>query len=434
MNKHSLKRHIAAFSQLHLLNFLVHWLLLATIIGVLTGSLSAFFLTSLDWVTQYREDHTGIIALLPFAGLMIGLSYHYYGESVVKGNNLLLEEFHTPKKVIPFRMIPLVLSGTLLTHLFGGSAGREGTAVQMGGAIADRFSHWFHFKKEDRKTILIMGISAGFASVFGTPLAGAVFALEVMIMGRIRYEAILPAFLVAAIAHYTCLAWQVTHTHYTIPFVPELTPITLLWTVLTGILFGCAALIFSKSTHFWSDFFKKKIAYPPLRPFIGGIVIALAVYLLGTTEYIGLGIPTLQAAFYTDMASYDFIAKILFTSFTLGAGFKGGEVTPLFFIGATLGNVLCCFVPLPMALLAGMGFVAVFSGATNTPIACTLMGIELFGAESGLYIGIACVTAYLFSGHTGIYTSQIIGSPKHQFYLRLKGKHLWDVKDKKNKE
>lgn len=433
MNKYSFKRHIATFPPLTLLLFLVRWLLLATIIGVLTGSLSAFFLTSLDWVTQYRENHIWIIALLPLAGLIIGLSYHYLGESVAKGNNLLLEEFHSPKKVIPFRMIPLVLSGTLLTHLFGGSAGREGTAVQMGGAIADRFSHWLHLKKEDRKIILIMGISAGFASVFGTPLAGAIFALEVLVMGRIRYEAILPAFLVAAIAHYTCLAWHVSHTHYSIPFVPELTPMTLLWTVFAGILFGLTAFVFSKSTHFWSSFFKKKITFPPLRPFIGGIVIALSVYILGTTQYIGLGIPTLQAAFHTDLASYDFIAKILFTSFTLGAGFKGGEVTPLFFIGAALGNVLCWFVPLPMALLAGMGFVAVFSGATNTPIACTLMGIELFGAESGLYIGIACVTAYLFSGHTGIYSSQIIGSPKHHFYLRLKGKHLWDVKDK-NKE
>jgi len=428
MDNNFFKRHIAAFPQLPLLLFLIRWSVLAIIIGVLTGSLSAFFLTALDWVTVYREQHFWIIAFLPLAGLLIGFSYHYWGESVVKGNNLLLEEFHSPKKVIPFRMVPLVLAGTLLTHLFGGSAGREGTAVQMGGAIADRMSHWFGLKKEDRKIILIMGISAGFASVFGTPLAGAVFALEVMILGRIRYEAILPGFLVAAIAHYTCLAWHVTHTHYSIPYAPELSPQTLVWTIFTGIIFGLTALLFSKTTHFWSHQFKVRIKFPPLRPFVGGIVIALAVYAIGTTQYIGLGIPTIQAAFDSNLASYDFIAKLLFTAFTLGAGFKGGEVTPLFFIGATLGNALFWFVPLPMALLAGMGFVAVFSGATNTPIACTLMGIELFGVESGIYIAIACVTAYLFSGHTGIYSSQIIGSPKHQFYLRLKGKTLSETK------
>lgn len=430
MDKYSFKQQIANFSQLPLLVFLFRWLILATIIGILIGSLSAFFLTSLDWVTDYRTAHPWIISLLPFAGLIIGLSYYYLGESVVKGNNLLLETFHSPKKIIPFRMLPLVLSGTLLTHLFGGSAGREGTAVQMGGAIADRFSHWFNLNKEDRKIMLIMGISAGFASVFGTPLAGAVFALEVMILGRIRYEAILPGFLAAAIAHYTCLTWHISHTHYTIPFVPELSPVTLLWTVFTGIIFGLTALLFSKTTHFWSSIFKAKITFPPLRPFVGGIVIALAVYSIGTTEYIGLGIPTIQAAFQDDLVPYSFIIKLLFTTFTLGVGFKGGEVTPLFFIGAALGNALFWFVPLPMALLAGMGFVAVFSGATNTPIACTLMGIELFGAESGIYIGIACVTAYLFSGHTGIYTSQIIGSPKHHFYLRLKGKSLSETKTK----
>ncbi|WP_286927935.1 voltage-gated chloride channel family protein [Flavobacterium sp. UBA4197] len=430
MDKHSFNRHFANFPQLPLLAFLFRWLLLAVIIGTIIGSVSAFFLLSLDRVTNYRENHVWIICLLPIAGLLIGLSYHYLGESVVKGNNLLLEEFHSPKKIIPFRMAPLVLFGTLMTHLFGGSAGREGTAVQMGGAIADQFSRWFSLNNDDRKIILIMGISAGFASVFGTPLAGAVFALEVMVLGRIRYEAILPSVLVAVIAHYSCLAWHVNHTHYSIPSIPEMTALNLLWSLFAGILFGLTAMFFSKATHFWGTIFKKNIPFPPLRPLIGGLVIALAVYGMGTTKYIGLGIPTIVDAFDQQLDSYDFLLKILFTSFTLGAGFKGGEVTPLFFIGAALGNALFWFVPLPIALLAGMGFVAVFSGATNTPIACTIMGIELFGVDSGIYIAIACVVAYFFSGHTGIYTSQIIGSPKHLYYQKLKGKPLSDVKDK----
>ncbi len=410
--------------QLTYLAFTARWLLIACLIGGLVGSASAFLLVSLQWVTNYRESHVWIISLLPIGGLIIGLTYHYFGSSVVKGNNMLLEEVHSPKKIIPFRMAPLVLFGTLVTHLFGGSAGREGTAVQMGGAIADQFTKWFKLKNRDRKILIIMGISAGFASVFGTPLAGAVFALEVLIVGRMRYEALLPSIIVAQIAHYTCLAWNVSHTHYSIPFVPEMQAIDLLYTVGAGILFGLAALWFSKSVHFFGNKFKELISYPPLRPVIGGVVIALLVWLMGTTKYIGLGVPTIVDAFSQDLPSYDFAIKLLLTAFTLGAGFKGGEVTPLFFIGATLGNALCFFVPLPIALMAGMGFVAVFAGATNTPLACTLMGIELFGAECGMYVGIACAVAYLFSGHTGIYSSQIVGSPKHLLFGRIKGKTL----------
>lgn len=421
-----------SIEQLPLLVYLAKWLFFASIIGALAGSASAFFLVALEWATNYRESHQWLIALLPFAGLLIGWVYYQYGSSVVKGNNQLLEEFHSPSQIIPFRMAPLVLFGTIVTHLFGGSAGREGTAVQMGGAIADQFTKLFKLQVHDRKLILIMGISAGFASVFGTPLAGAVFALEVLIIGRIRYEAILPSFLSAVIANYACEAWHVKHTHYAIPFTPQMNPTLFLWAIAVGIIAGLTAMFFSKSTHFWSNFFKTKIKYPPLRPVVGGAVIALAVWAIGTTKYIGLGVPTIVAAFSENLTSYDFILKIAFTSFTLGAGFKGGEVTPLFFIGATLGNALAWFVPLPMALLAGMGFVAVFSGATNTPIACTLMGIELFGAESAVFIAIANVVAYLFSGHTGIYGSQIIGSPKHLIYSKIKSKTLNEAQNDKS--
>ncbi|MNJ95020.1 H(+)/Cl(-) exchange transporter ClcA [compost metagenome] len=414
------KKIIAKTSQVNYFLSLLKWLLIACLTGSIIGSVSAFFLTSLDWVTDYRENHLWIIALLPIGGLIIGLTYYYYGSSVVKGNNQLLEELHTPQQVIPFRMAPLIVVGTLVTHLFGGSAGREGTAIQMGGAIADQFTKLFRLENNDRKILLIMGISAGFASVFGTPLAGAVFAIEVMILGRIKYMAFIPALLVAIIADYTCKFWNVSHTHYSIPFVPNLQFDTVLWCISIGIVFGLAAFVFSKTTHFFGNLFNSKISYPPLRPFVGGIVIALAVWQLGTTKYIGLGIPTILDAFNHDLPSYDFILKLLLTAFTLGAGFKGGEVTPLFFIGATLGNALFLFVPLPLALLAGLGFVAVFSGATNTPIACTIMGMELFGLDCGVYMGIACLAAYLSSGHRGIYSSQIISGPKTFIYSKVK--------------
>lgn len=395
------------------ITYLFKWLVISTVVGILIGSASAILLLSLEFATSYRENHFWIIALLPLAGLGVGFLYHYLGQNVVKGNNQIVDEYHKPEKIIPFKMAPLVLIGTFLTHLFGGSAGREGSAVQMGSAISDQFSRFFKLDSLDRKILLIIGISGGFASVFGTPLAGTVFALEVLIIGRMRYEAILPSMLTAYIANATCHLWNVHHTHYSITEVPEFTFQNILWVILCGIIFGLGAMVFSKMTHFWGKLFKSKINYPPLRPFIGGLILAGVVYTFGTTRYLGLGIPVIQESFLQEISSADFILKILFTSFTLGAGFKGGEVTPLFFIGATLGNALVFFVPLPFALLAGMGFVAVFSGATNTPLACILMGIELFGAESALYTGLACVMAYLFSGHSGIYSSQVIGSPKN---------------------
>ncbi|QXP68999.1 voltage-gated chloride channel family protein [Polaribacter sp. R2A056_3_33] len=429
-----IKKFFLQFQQSFSFIFLLKWTFICLLIGALTGSTSAVFLWTLEWATNYREANQWIIWLLPVAGFVIGLSYHYYGESVVKGNNLLLEEFHNPKKVIPFKMAPLVFLGTILTHLFGGSAGREGTAVQVGGAIADQFTKLFKLNNLDRKIILIAGISAGFASVFGTPLAGAIFALEVMVIGRIKFDAIIPSFLAAVFATYFCDVWQISHhTHYTISTITALTPTSILWALLAGIIFGLASMLFSKSTHFWGVLFKKQVKYAPLRPVIGGIVIAVIVYLMGTTKYIGLGVPTIVDAFNIDLNSYDFILKILFTSFTLGAGFKGGEVTPLFYIGATLGNALVWFIPLPMGLLAGMGFVAVFAGATNTPIACTIMGIELFGIESGVFIALACITSYLFSGHTGIYTAQVIGSPKHLFSKIEKGLTLTEIDNQHSK-
>ena len=402
------------------------WIFICALIGVFSGSASAFFLVSLEWVTQFREHHNWIIWLLPVGGLAIGLLYHHYGSDVVKGNNLLLEEYEKPQKTIPIKMAPMVLIGTLITHLFGGSAGREGTAVQMSGAIADQFKKPFNLNDSDRKTLIILGISAGFASVFGTPLAGALFALEVLYFSKISYRSIILSFLTAYIAYFTVEFWHVKHTHYHIPIVPELTIINFLWIIVAGVLFGLTAMLFSRSTHLWGKLFSTNIKRAPLRPFIGGLILVVAFYLIGTSKYIGLGVPIIVESFSTPNQWYDFLLKILFTGFTLGAGFKGGEVTPLFFVGATLGSALSLVIPLPIALLAGMGFVAVFSGATHTPITCTVMGMELFGIQGGAFIAIACVTAYYCSGLIGIYNSQIVKGAKYKLYQRFKKKNLED--------
>ncbi|AVR96569.1 voltage-gated chloride channel family protein [Pseudoduganella armeniaca] len=391
---------------LSLLLYLLKWTALASVVALLAGSASALFLFSLDAATHWREAHPAIIWLLPLAGFAVGWVYWRFGRAVEAGNNLLIDEIIDPTSVVPLRMAPLVLASTVISHLFGASVGREGTAVQMGGTLADQLSRLPGLNAADRRVLLMAGISAGFASVFGTPLAGAVFGLEVLVIGRLRHDAIFPCIAAAILADQVGLAWGVHHTHYAIGSVPAITAWTVGAVVLAGIAFGLVGMAFAGATHALSARMKALLPYAPLRPLAGGAVVAVAVWALGTQRYIGLGIPVIVDAFAQPLAPWDWLGKLAFTVVSLGSGFKGGEVTPLFYIGATLGNALAPLLQLPFGMLAGVGFVAVFAGAANTPLASTVMALELFGPAIGAYAALACTVAYLFSGHHGIYRAQ----------------------------
>jgi H+/Cl- antiporter ClcA len=389
------------------------WLLLASMVAMLAGSASALFLVSLDWATATREAHRWLIWLLPVAGFIVGWVYMKFGQSVEGGNNLLLDEIHDPKNTIALRMAPLILVATVTSHLFGASVGREGTAVQMGGALADQITQLFKLSAHDRRLLLMAGISAGFASVFGTPLAGAVFGLEVLMVGRMRYDALWPCFVAAILADQVTRLWGIQHVHYAAGPIPELSAWSLISVVLAGMVFGLIGMLFATSAQLLSARMKAWIPYAPLRPVCGGLVLAAVVWFGDGWRYVGLGLTPMAESFQQLIPAWDFAGKILSTVWSLGCGFKGGEVTPLFFIGSTLGNTLAPLLHQPLGFMAALGFVAVFAGAANTPLACTIMAMELFGAPIGMFAALACVISYLFSGHTGIYKAQRTGQGKH---------------------
>ncbi len=322
-------------------------------------------------------------------------------------------------------MAPLVFIGTIATHLLGGSAGREGTAVQLGGSLASAVARQLKLDPAGMRILLMAGIAAGFGAVFGTPLAGAVFALEVLAVGRVEYAGIAPCLLAALVGDWTCHAWGIHHTPYHIAHKVADTstlfgePFLLAKAAIAGVAFGLAGLIFAEANHALGGFLKRHIPYGPARAALGGLTIIALVWILGTRAYLGLGVwsaipgdPTIAGFFTGPVDRWSWAFKMLFTVITLSAGFKGGEVTPLFFIGAALGNALGWLLDAPLDLFAGMGFAAVFAGAANTPLACTIMGIELFGSANAVPIAIACFVAYICSGHSGIYLSQRIAVPK----------------------
>lgn len=415
----------AVRDQVAVARYLLKWGLILTPVAVAVGSVSALFLWALDWATETRWEHEWLLFLLPAAGLASAAVYHRYGREVEAGNNLIVDEIHEPGGGVPSRIVPLIFAGTVGAHLFGASVGREGTAVQMGGGIASAFGRVFRLGPDDVKTLLMAGVAAGFGAVFGTPIAGAIFAMEVLAVGRMEYGALVPVLFAALAADYTAAAWGAQHTAYHVslaaaggqlPFDAWL----LAKAAMAGVAFGLVAMLFTETTHAVGRAFRTAFANPLVRTVVGGALVIGLVYVAGTRDFLGLGVTSPEVGATTIVSSFQaggadpwaWAWKIGFTALALGSGFKGGEVTPLFFIGATLGNRLAGLMDAPVDLFAGLGFVAVFAGAANTPLACTMMGIELFGTASTPYLAVACFVAYLVSGHSGIYRSQRAGTPK----------------------
>lgn len=413
---------------------LAKWVFLGGIAGAFAGTASAIFLASLAWATSFRIANPILLLLLPLGGLMVGWVYYRFAGVASQGNNLVIEEVHANQSHIPLRMAPFVLFGTVFTHLFGGSAGREGTAIQMGASLADELRRVLHLSSDDRRLMLMAGISGGFGSVFGTPVAGFVFGMEVQSVGRIRYEGIIPCLVASVVGDLVTRAWGITHSHYPPIANVEPEPLLLIKIVLAGVCFGLTSILFVELIHAVKKLQSRYVKYPPIRSFVGGVVIISLTLIVGTQDYLGLSLPLIQQSVTGSGVPADaFLLKLIFTAITLGSGFLGGEVTPLFVIGSTLGCALGNLLGVDPAFLASIGFVAVFAGASNTPLACSLMALELFGGGSALYIIVGCVIAYLASGHRGIYSTQIVNAPKSFGVDILADESLRSIAERRNK-
>ncbi len=376
--------------------------------GVVCGAGSALFLWLLERATGWRTGHELIVYALPLAGLLLGWVQQRYGQAVKAGNSLVIDTIHDDGPELPFRMAPLVLGGTVVTHLFGGSAGREGTAVQMGASLTDWLSHRLGLSPVLRRQLLAAGVAGGFGSVFGTPIAGAVFGLEFVVLGRLEYGALVPALVASLVGDLVTRGLGIVHTAYpAAPVVALDLPLLGKWVVF-AVAMALAATAFIELTHALKRTAERRIPWAPARLFFGGVAVVLLWRLAGTSDYLGLGMPTIVRAF-TDPAlpATAFAWKLLFTAVTIGFGFLGGEVTPLFFIGAALGNLMALLLGLPLGLGAGVGMAAVFAAASNTPLALSIMALELLGAGAFPHVVVVCVVAWVVSGRRSIYPAQL---------------------------
>ena len=385
----------------------LQWFFLAVPMGLLCGFLGTLFHLAVEHATELRAAQPWLLFLLPVAGLLITALYKVTKCEGV-GTNNVLRAVQSGEPVSPL-LVPAIFLGTVLTHLCGGSAGREGAALQMGGSIGWNVGKLLHLSDYVRRTATISGMAAFFSALFGTPLTAALFAMMVEDVGLTFTSAFMPAFTSALIAYGVSLFFGIAPTNFVLNSIPHLTLETALQTALLGIACAAVTRLFCWTLHTLEHGIPKRIPNPWLRAFAGGAAVVAFSYLFGVGRYNGAGMAVIADAVEQGAAlPWDFLCKIFLTALTLACGFKGGEVVPTFFIGATLGCVLGGLLGIPAGFAAALGLVCVFCGAVNCPIASMVLSIELFGAGQLVYFALACGIAYMLSGYFGLYSSQKI--------------------------
>lgn len=408
---------------------LFRWTLLAVCTGVLCGGIGTLFHLAVEWVTEQRTEHVWLLWLLPAAGIAITALYKATG-CVGKGTNDVLRAVQDGSSVTPW-LVPAIFLGTVLTHLCGGSAGREGAALQMGGSIGWNLGTLLRLKDHDRRTATISGMAAFFSALFGTPLAAACFAMMVEDVGLTFTSAFVPAFTSALIAYGCSLVFGIAPTHFALT-APELNVRTALLVILLGVACAAVSRLFCYTLHFMEHTVPKLLPNPWVRVFAGGVLVIGFSYLFGVGRYNGAGMSVITAAVEQGQAlPWDFLCKIFLTALTLACGFKGGEVVPSFFVGATFGCVVGPLLGLPAGFAAAVGLVSIFCGATNVLIPSILLGFELFSGAGLELIALGCGICFMLSGHHGLYSSQTFVTNKlRSEYMS----HKWRVKVKKAEE
>jgi len=389
------------------------WFILATIIGSIIGLLTGIFLIALRWSTDFLTQRQYYFLLLPIALFISSLVTKYLApDAEGHGTEKVIEAVHKRHGKIKAMVVPVKILTTIVTLALGGSAGKEGPCAQIGGGVSSVFADMLHFSDIDREKLVICGISAGFASVFGTPIAGAIFGIEVLFIGSIMYEVLLPSFIAGLMSFQVSSALGVTYFSHAIHFMPPFSELYLAKIVLSGVFLGLCSLLFIESLKYFKGVSEKIKIWEPLKGLIGGGTLVILA-LLFSGRYLGLGLDTIENALKGGYVGWlDFAFKILFTCITLTFGGSGGIVTPIFFVGATFGSVYAQLVGLNPSTFAAIGMVGLLAGCANTPIAASILAVELFGPKVAPFAAVACVVSFLVTGHRSVYPSQVLAKTK----------------------
>lgn len=404
--KYRLQRYIANI--IFSVRILLKWIIIGIVIGIIVGCISTLFSHLLTFANTFRHQNPLIVFSLPVGGLAIVFLYRFFKDTNDTGTNMIISSIHSSTD-IPFKMAPLIFITTIITHLCGGSSGREGAAIQLGGSIANKIGKLFHLNGNDQHIIIMCGMSAGFSALFGTPMAAAIFSLEVISVGIMHYSALVPCITASFIALFIARFFGVSPEAFAVTIIPEFTPILLLKILILGAILGAVSVLFCVILHSTEYLYKKIFKNPYIRIFTAGCLIIILSAILRTDIYLGSGINVIEQIFeHGHIVFYAFILKMIFTALTLGAGFKGGEIVPSFCIGAAFGCAVASLFGLPVQLAAACGMVGVFCGVTNCPISTLLISFELFGFEGMPYYLVTIAVSYMLSGYYGLYHAQKI--------------------------